>query len=62
MAKRKFPRTLYLHRDGEGTDDEYWMVEENAKDFGAGGEPVRIGRYQFIEELDVITKVELHTR
>lgn len=52
------PKKLFIYRENEGTDDEFFMVGEVLEDCAQKGEVVLVGVYELKEQLEVTLEVK----
>jgi hypothetical protein len=59
MAKKKFPKLMYVKRENEGTSEEYWHAEENYEEHAENNEEITIGVYELKFVRMLVNKSEL---
>lgn len=53
MSAKKFPKTLYLKFEEEGTEDEWLQASEDADTLAERNRIVRAGRYELVETMEL---------
>jgi hypothetical protein len=50
---KRFPKTVFLHRECEGEEGEYLDSSESIASFARAGERIQVGIYELIETVIV---------
>lgn len=56
---KKFPKEIFVHRENQGTKDEFLEVTKTTDELAVVGTSISVGRYVLKETLNVTARTEV---
>ena len=59
---KKYPKTIYVFRENEGTEGEFFALSETVESLAVIGEETIVAEYSFVRPIAITARVSVEER